>query len=52
MLRPRLDRRARQILAGGTPPHSRQHLIYIALERIKVMLLPVLGVLLALRLAV
>ncbi|MDQ2789024.1 MAG: hypothetical protein M3Y73_04675 [Actinomycetota bacterium] len=52
VLRPRLDRRACQILAGETPPHSRQHLVYIVLEGIKIMLLPVLGVLLALRLAV
>ncbi|MGH3779075.1 MAG: hypothetical protein ACRDR6_25050 [Pseudonocardiaceae bacterium] len=52
VLRPGLNRRARQILAGETPPHSRQHLVYIAVEGIKVMLLPVVGVLLALRLAV
>ncbi|MDQ2881596.1 MAG: hypothetical protein M3Y48_10285 [Actinomycetota bacterium] len=52
VLRPRLDRRARQIVAGGAPPHSRQHLVYIAVEGIKIMLLPVVGVLLALRLAV
>ncbi|MGH3985523.1 MAG: hypothetical protein ACRDST_23280 [Pseudonocardiaceae bacterium] len=52
VLRPTLDRRACQILAGETPPHSRQHLMYIAVEGVKVMLLPVLGVLLALRLAV
>jgi len=52
VLRPRLDRRPCQILAGEAPPHSRQHLVYIVLEWIKIMLLPVVGVLLAPRLAV
>ena len=43
---PRLDRRARLILAGGSPPRSRLHLVYVALDGIKVVLLPVLGVVL------
>lgn len=43
LLRPRLDRRARQLLAGQTPPPSRQHLAYVALEGAKVLALPVLG---------
>ena len=47
LLRPRLDRRAVAILAGATPPASRQHLAYIALEGAKVLTLPVLGVVLA-----
>ncbi|MGH7744010.1 MAG: hypothetical protein ACREQ5_04220 [Candidatus Dormibacteria bacterium] len=51
VLRPRLDRRTCQILAGEAPRHSRQHLVYIVLEGIKVMLLPTVGVLLTLRLA-
>lgn len=46
MLRPRLDRRARQILAGQIPPPSRLHLAYIALEGTKVLALPGLGVVL------
>lgn len=46
VLRPRLDRRARFIVAGGSPPRSRLHLVYVAFEGIKVVLLPVLGVLL------
>lgn len=46
VLRPRLDRRARFIAAGGSPPPSRLHLAYVAFEVVKVVLLPVLGVLL------
>lgn len=46
VLRPRLDRRARFIVAGGSPPRSRLHLVYIAFEGVKVVLLPVLGVVL------
>ena len=49
VLRPRLDRRARLILAGGCPPRSRLHLAYVALEGVKVVLLPVLGVVLVAR---
>ncbi len=47
LLRPRLDRRASAILAGQTPPPSRQHLTYIALEVAKVLALLALGVSLA-----
>jgi hypothetical protein len=43
VLRPRLDRRAAGIVAGRTPPPSRQHLAYIALEAAKIPLLVVLG---------
>jgi hypothetical protein len=43
VLRPRLDRRAAAIVAGRTPPPSRQHLAYIALEAAKIPLLVVLG---------
>ena len=46
VLLPRLDRRARLILAGGSPTRSRLHLAYVALDGIKVVLLPVLGVVL------
>lgn len=49
VLRPRLDRRAVQLVAGRTPPPSRQHLVYIALEVVKVVTLPGLGVVLATR---
>ncbi len=43
ILRPRLDRRAVALVAGRTPPPSRQHLAYIALEAAKVPLLVALG---------
>ena len=43
VLRPRLDRRALALIAGRTPPPSRQHLAYIALEAAKIPLLAVLG---------
>lgn len=43
ILRPRLDRRSQQILAGRPPPPSRQHLGYVALEANKVLMLPALG---------
>jgi len=46
VLLPRLDRRARLILSGGNLPRSRLHLAYVALDGIKVVLLPVLGVVL------
>jgi hypothetical protein len=42
-LRPRLDRRALEIIAGDEAPPSSSHLVYIALEGIKVVLLPVIG---------
>lgn len=47
LLRPALDRRAAQIIAGRTPPGSHLHLGYIAVEAVKVLILPVLGVALA-----
>ncbi|GAA2993658.1 hypothetical protein [Streptosporangium longisporum] len=50
VLRPRLDRRARQIIEGGNPPRSYHHLLYIAAECLKVVLLVTLGILLASRL--
>ena len=49
VLRPRLNRRTSLILAGANLPRSRQHLAYVALEGAKVVLLPVLGILLMLR---
>lgn len=47
LLRPRLDRRAEEIVAGLTPPPSRLHLAYIGLEVVKVLALPVLGTVVA-----
>jgi hypothetical protein len=32
VLRPRLDRRAQQLIRGQSPPRSRQHLAYVAAE--------------------
>lgn len=46
VLRPRLDRRARRVVTGESPPRSRLHLVYISLEMAKVVLLASLGVLL------
>jgi hypothetical protein len=46
VLRPRLDQRVRLVLAGESPPRSRLHLAYVALEGIKVVLLPIVGVVL------
>jgi len=43
VLRPRLDRRTLAVIAGHTPPASRQRLVYIALEVTKVVLLAVIG---------
>jgi hypothetical protein len=39
VLRPRLEARAAVIIAGQTPPESRTHLVYIALEGVKVLML-------------
>jgi hypothetical protein len=50
VLRPLLDRRARQLIDGQDPPRSHQHLAYVATECAKVVLLPTLGILLADRL--
>ncbi|WP_394620877.1 hypothetical protein JNUCC0626_17780 [Lentzea sp. JNUCC 0626] len=38
-LRPRLEARAATIIAGETPPKSSTHLVYIALEGVKVLML-------------
>jgi hypothetical protein len=46
MLRPRLDRRIRQRVAGDAPPPTRHHMTYIALEGGKILVLVALGVLL------
>jgi hypothetical protein len=50
VVRPRLDRRAQQLIQGHDPPRSHLHLAYIAADCAKVLLLPTLGILLALRL--
>ena len=50
VLRPRLDRRVQQLLHGQSPPRSRQHLAYVAIECTKILLLATLGILLAYRL--
>ena len=42
-LRPRLDRRALLIIAGDEAPASSLHLAYIALEVVKLVLLPLIG---------
>lgn len=47
-LRPALDRRVQVIIDGGAPPRSRLHRLYIALEGIKLLMLPTLGTILAL----
>lgn len=46
LLRPGLDRRARAILAGATPPASHRHRAYIVLEGVKVLALAALAVVL------
>jgi len=45
-LRPRLETRAAAIIAGEAPPKSRTHLVYIALEGVKVMMLIAFAVIL------
>jgi hypothetical protein len=42
-LRPRLDRRAVRIIEGEDAPPSSLHIVYIALELLKLLLLPVIG---------
>jgi hypothetical protein len=42
-LRPRLDGRALQIIAGEDAPPSSLHVVYIALEAAKLVLLPIIG---------
>jgi hypothetical protein len=46
VLRPRLDQRARLVVARESPPRSRLYLAYVALEGIKVVLLSIVGVVL------
>jgi hypothetical protein len=48
-LRPLLDDRSVRIIAGEDVPASSLHLVYIAFEGVKLMALPVLGVMLARR---
>jgi hypothetical protein len=48
LLRPGLDRRARAILAGHSPPPSHRHQVYIVMEGVKVLGLAALGTVLAL----
>ncbi|HST64021.1 MAG TPA: hypothetical protein VLM05_02435 [Mycobacteriales bacterium] len=43
VLRPRLNRRTSVVIAGRTPAPSRLHLVYIALEAVKIPLLVALG---------
>lgn len=45
-LRPALDRRARLIIDGATPSPSSLHHLYIALEGLKILSLPILATLL------
>jgi hypothetical protein len=47
LLRPRLEARAAVIIAGETPPKSRTHLVYIALEGVKVIMLVAFAVVVA-----
>jgi hypothetical protein len=49
VLRPLLDRRALRVIAGEDVPPSSLHLGYIALECVKLVALPVLAAVLALR---
>ena len=44
VVRPRLNRRSDQVLAGANLPRSRTHLVYIGFEVAKVVALLVLGV--------
>jgi hypothetical protein len=46
VLRPRLEARAQLIIDGGTPPRSRTHLAYIALECAKLLMLGAFGIIL------
>ncbi|PWK83001.1 hypothetical protein C8D88_112252 [Lentzea atacamensis] len=46
VLRPRLEARAALIIDGVTPPKSRAHLAYIALEGAKVLMLATFGIVL------
>ncbi|WP_372451526.1 hypothetical protein [Pseudonocardia oceani] len=44
VLRPRLNRRSDRVLAGEDLPRSREHIVYVAAEVVKVALLVTLGV--------
>ncbi|GFH39302.1 hypothetical protein [Streptomyces pacificus] len=44
VVRPALNRRSDRVLAGEDGPRSRAHLVYVACESVKVLLLPVLGI--------
>ncbi|GAA3627596.1 hypothetical protein GCM10022267_12420 [Lentzea roselyniae] len=46
VLRPRLEARSALIIDGVTPPKSRAHLAYIALEGAKVLMLATFGIVL------
>ncbi|MEV6717084.1 hypothetical protein AB0M48_34220 [Lentzea sp. NPDC051208] len=46
LLRPRLEARAALIIAGEAPPKSRTHLVYIALEGVKVLVLVAFAIIL------
>jgi hypothetical protein len=46
VLRPRLEKRAHLVVTGESPPRSRLHLAYVALEGLKVVLLSLVGVVL------
>jgi hypothetical protein len=50
-VRPRLERRTRDVLAGVNGPRSRMHLFYVLLEAVKILLLPALGALQLARIA-
>ncbi|WP_346121590.1 hypothetical protein [Micromonospora coerulea] len=50
VLRPLLDVRAQQIIAGGQPAASHLHVVYIAMEAIKLVTVAWLGISLVLRL--
>jgi hypothetical protein len=43
VVRPRLNRRSDRVLAGEELPRSREHLSYVALEAVKVVVLVALG---------
>lgn len=43
-IRPVLNRRSDRVLAGGNPPRSRAHLLYVVAEAVKVVALVVVGV--------
>ena len=47
VLFPMLDERARQVINGTAPPFSSLHIVYIATDSIKVLLLFILGFVLA-----